>query len=94
MIIRQELFRMIREIVHRDQLGDQALAHIVHTSRTRASALIHGYIDEFNSETLIDILARLGVTVDITVTKTQRYARFHLAHPRRGWKPAAGVVYG
>ena len=94
MIIRHQLFRMIREIIARDQLGDQALAHIIHTSRTRASALIHGYIDEFNSETLIDILGRLGVTVEITVTQTQRYARYHFARPRRGWKPAPGVVYG
>lgn len=84
---------MIHEIVQRDQLGDQMLAHILNTSRTRASALIHGYLAEFNTETLIDILARLGVTVAITVTHTQRYARWHFAKPRGGWKPVHGVVY-
>jgi len=94
MIIRNRLFDMILEIVQRDQLGDQTLAHIINTSRTRASALIHGYIVEFNTETLIDILARLGVTIDVTVTRTQPYARRHFANPRRGWKPFPGMVYG
>src|SRR5688500_20390273 len=84
MIIRNRLFDMILEIVQRDQLGDQTLAHIINTSRTRASALSHGYIVEFNTETLIDILARLGVTIDVTVTRTQAYARRPLANPRPG----------
>ena len=85
---------MILDIVERDRLGDYELAHILNTSRPRASALIHGYVAEFNSETLIDILGRLGVTVDITVTHTQRYARMHFAQPRPGWKRIPGTVYG
>lgn len=94
MLIRRQLFDMARDIVFRDGLGDQALAHIIHTSRPRASALIHGYIDEFNSETLVDILARLGVTVEINVTRTQRYARWHFERPRPGWKPLPNVARG
>jgi predicted XRE-type DNA-binding protein len=36
------------------------------------SNLLHGHIRRFNSETLIDILARLGVTVEVVVAKRQR----------------------
>ena len=85
---------MILDIVERDHLCDYELAHILNTSRPRASALIHGYVAEFNSETLIDILGRLGVTVDIAVTHTQRYARLNIANPRPGWKRIPGTVYG
>ena len=91
---RQALLDLILEIVRRDQLGDYALAHIIHTSRTRASSLIHGQIVSFNTETLIDILARLGVSVELQVTSVQPYARWHFNRPRPGWKPIPNTVYG
>ena len=94
MQIRRQLFDMIQEIIRRDKLGDSALAHVIHTSRPRASTLVHGSVDRFNSETLIDILARLGVTVDIQITRVQPYARFHFRNPRPGWTPQPFMVYG
>lgn len=94
MRLRAQLFQMILEIARRDNLSDWALAHIVNTSRTRASTLLHGHIARFNSETLVDILARLGVSVEITVTRTQPYARWHLPNPRPGWKPNPFCVRG
>ncbi|MEX2177795.1 MAG: XRE family transcriptional regulator [Gemmatimonadaceae bacterium] len=94
MFIRRMLFDLILEIVRRDQLGDYALAHVINTSRTRASSLIKGQIVSFNTETLIDILARLGVSVEIRVARVQLYARHHVSRPRPGWKPFPNTVYG
>lgn len=94
MHIRRQLFDMIQEIIQRDSLNDAALAHIIHTSRPRASTLIHGRIERFNTETLIDILARLGVTIDLQVTRVQPYARWHFRSPRPGWTPLPNMVYG
>lgn len=94
MRVRRVLFDMARDIARRDHLGDQGLAHVVHTSRTRASTLLHGHIERFNSETLIDILARLGVTVELTVTRVQPYARWHFRRPAPNWKKHPHMVYG
>lgn len=94
MQIRRQLFDMILEIIRRDQLTDLALASIIQTSRPRASTLIHGHLQHFNTETLIDILARLGVTVELQVTRVQMYARWHFRTPHPGWKPLPHVVYG
>jgi predicted XRE-type DNA-binding protein len=94
MKIRRWLFDEIQRIVQRDQLGDTALAHVINTSRTRASSLRSGELHRFNSETLIDILARLGVTVTITIASERPYARWHIANPRPGWKPRRDMVNG
>lgn len=94
MHIRRQLFDMIQEIIRRDRLNDVALAHIIHTSRPRASTLIHGRIERFNTETLIDILARLGVTVELQVTRVQPYARWHFRSPHRAWTRVPNMVYG
>lgn len=94
MRIRRVLLDLAIEVVRRDHLSDYVLANIINTSRTRASTLIHGHIEKFNSETLIDILARLGVDVDITITRRRGYHRFHIKRTRFGWKPYSGYASG
>lgn len=88
------LLQMILDIARRDSLTDSALAHIANTSRSRANVLLHGHIHRFNSETLIDILARLGVTVELTIAGVRPYARWHMSDPRPGWKPFPNMAYG
>jgi predicted XRE-type DNA-binding protein len=94
MRIRRVLMDLTLEIIRRDNLTDSSLANILFTSRTRASTLIHGHIEKFNSETLIDILWRLGVDVDLTITRRRGYHRFHTKSPRPGWKPFPAYAYG
>jgi predicted XRE-type DNA-binding protein len=86
MRVRRMLMDLVLEIVQRDQLNDYAIAHMCHTSRTRASTIVHGRIERLNSETLIDILARLGVRVDVSVVERRRYLRWELARPRPDWR--------
>jgi predicted XRE-type DNA-binding protein len=87
MAVRKELLRLVTEIIRRDNLGDDDIARMCGTSRARASTLLRGRLELFNSETLIDILARLGVDVEISVTRRRGYLRFHFHSPRKGWKP-------
>lgn len=94
MRIRRELLRLTLEIAQRDSLSAYHIANVCRTSRPRASNLLHGHIARFNSETLIDILWRLGVTVDITVVSRRPYHRWNIDAPRRGWRPIPGFAHG
>ena len=94
MRIRRELLRLILEIAQRDSLTDYDIANACRTSRPRASNLLHGHIARFNSETLIDILWRLGVTVDVTVVSRSPYHRWNIDSPRPGWRPIPGFAQG
>ena len=82
MRIRRALFALLLERAQQDQIQAYALAHMCGTSRTRASALLHGRIELFNSESLIDILARLGIVIDVHVTLRRSYPRMNFPNPR------------
>lgn len=85
MQIRRGLFAMIQEIAERDGLDQWTLAWCLGMARTRASWLLSGRIEQFNSETLIDILARLGVTVELRVQGRTTYLRHVPLTPRPGF---------
>lgn len=53
--------------------------------------LLSGRLEQFNSETLVDILWRLGVDLDIEVTGRHPYRRVVVPNPRPGWKPIPGA---
>jgi predicted XRE-type DNA-binding protein len=94
MRIRRILFDLVREIVQRDQLNYSLLAQCIRTSEPRAHSLIKGHIERFNSETLIDILTRLGVDVDIVVKGRRPYVLWNLTRTRPGWRPPPGFAHG
>lgn len=87
MRIRRALFQMAVEICARDHLAAADIAHICGTSRNRGHMLLTGRIELFNAETLVDILWRLGVGVEVVVSGRVPYLRYVLANPRPGWKP-------
>ena len=83
MRVRGELLDLLLDIAREDQLDWPALVHILGISQPRASHLLNRHIDKFNSETLVDMLARLGVRVEVRPTSRDRYRRFNLL-PRGG----------
>jgi predicted XRE-type DNA-binding protein len=83
---RRVLMDLVHEIVRRDGLRDYDIARMCRTSRTRASTLIHNHIRFHNSESIIDILARLGVTIEINVVKRQRYLRWEIRNGNPHWR--------
>jgi predicted XRE-type DNA-binding protein len=92
--VRRALLDLILDIAARDKLDQWALAHCVGMTRPRASNLLHRHIRKFNSETLIDVLARLGVRVELTVVERRRYLRWNARNPRPGWRPPPNTVTG
>ena len=77
MRIRGDLFDLLLRIAHEDGLDQWAFAHMLGVSQPRASDLVHRHIEKFNSETLIDILARVGVAVDLQITSRGPYRRWN-----------------
>ena len=78
MRIRGQLLDLLLNIVREDQLDWAALVHMFGISQPRASNLLNRHIEKFNSETLIDMLARVGVRVEVTPASRDRYRRFNV----------------
>ena len=81
MHIRRGLLDLLLDVAREDSLDWSALVHIFDISQPRASNLLNRHIEKFNSETLIDMLARVGVRVEIRAASRDRYRRFNV--PRR-----------
>ena len=82
MRVRGKLLDLLLNIAREDQLDWPALVYIFVISQPRASTLLNRHIGKFNSETLIDMLARVGVRVEVRPASRDRYRRFNV--PLRG----------
>lgn len=78
MRIRRRLLHLLLDVAREDQLDWSALVHLFGISQPRASNLLNRHIEKFNSETLIDMLARVGVRVEVKPTSRDRYRRFNV----------------
>ena len=78
MRVRGQLLDLLLDIARDDQLDWPAVVHIFGISQPRASNLLNRHIEKFNSETLIDMLARVGVRVELRPASRDRYRRFDL----------------
>jgi predicted XRE-type DNA-binding protein len=76
MRIRRELLRIFLDFAAREHLTFYRIATVCRTSKPRAWNLLHGRIELFNSETLIDMLAQFGFTIDVRVTSWRRVTIF------------------
>lgn len=83
MRIRRRLLDLLLDIAREDRLDWSALVHIFSISQPRASNLVNRHIEKFNSETLIDMLARVGVRVEVRAASRDRYRRFNVPRRRR-----------
>ena len=78
MRVRGELLDLLLDIARDDRLDWPVVVHIFGISQPRASNLLNRHIEKFNSETLIDMLARVGVRVEVRPRSRDRYARFNV----------------
>ena len=83
MRVRGKLLDLLLDIARDDQLGWPALVHMFGISQPRASNLLNRRVEKFNSETLIDMLARVGVRVEVRPVSRDRYRRFNVPPRRR-----------
>ena len=71
LLIRSDLMIQIEKVLKARRLKQAEAARIMRVSQPRVSDLLRGRLDLFSTDTLIDMLARLGVHVRL-VTKTGR----------------------
>jgi predicted XRE-type DNA-binding protein len=76
MRIRNELFDLLLRVADEDHLTMWSFASMLGVSHARACDLMHRRIEKFNSETLIDILARVGVKLELRPITRDRYRVF------------------
>jgi predicted XRE-type DNA-binding protein len=72
--IRADLMIQIEKAIKRRRLKQAEAAKIMRVTQPRVSDLLRGRIDLFSTDTLIDMLARLGVQVRL-VTRPLRSSR-------------------
>lgn len=71
LLIRGNLMIQIEKILKARGLTQAAAAKIMRVTQPRVSDLLRGRIDLFSTDTLIDMLARLGVHVRLVTTQSR-----------------------
>lgn len=72
--VRGELMLELHKAISKKQLTQAAAARLLGVHPPRISDLMRGRIDLFSIETLIDMLARLGVSVRIVTGRARKRA--------------------
>lgn len=73
LLVRADLMIQIQKLIASRNLKQRAAAKTLGVTQPRVSDLVRGRIDLFSTDALIDMLARLGATVRLTV-KVRRAA--------------------
>ena len=70
--IRADLLIHLQNVITTEGLTQTQIATILHVSQPRVSDLRRGRLDLFSTDTLIDMLARLGVRVRFVLKPSRR----------------------
>ena len=74
LLIRADLMIEARKILKQRRLTQVQAAKVLDITQPRVSDLVRGRIELFSIDTLVDMLARLGVTVTVRTKKAKRVA--------------------
>lgn len=72
--IRADLMIQLADLIKRRRLTQAAAAKLMGVTQPRVSDLVRGKIELFSVDTLIDMLARAGATVEVVVRSRKRAA--------------------
>ena len=72
LLIRSDLMIQVQKSIAAKRLKQAEAAKVLHVSQPRVSDLLRGRIDLFSTDTLIDMLARLGVGVRLVLKPKAR----------------------
>lgn len=72
LLVRADLMIKVQKLIESKHLSQVELAKSLRINRPRVSDLLRGRIDLFSTDTLIDILARLGVRVQLVLKPSRR----------------------
>ena len=74
LLIRADLMIQLESILKTRRLTQAKAAKLLGVSQPRVSDLVRGRIDLFSIDTLVDMLARLGVSVSLRTKRSRRVA--------------------
>jgi predicted XRE-type DNA-binding protein len=72
LLVRADLLIKVQKLIESKRLTQAELARTLRITRPRVSDLLRGRIDLFSTDALIDILARLGVRVQLVLKPSRR----------------------
>ena len=72
LLVRADLMIQVQKLIAARRLKQREVAEIVRVSQPRVSDLLRGRIDLFSTDALIDMLARLGARVRLSVKPVRR----------------------
>jgi len=72
LLVRADLMIKVQKLIESKHLTQAELAKILRITQPRVSDLRRGRIDLFSTDALIDILARLGVRVQLVLKPSRR----------------------
>src|SRR5262245_45428267 len=67
--LRADLMIQIHRLIERSKLTQAAAAKMLGVTQPRISDLVRGKIDLFSIDTLVDMLARAGIRVGLTIQR-------------------------
>jgi predicted XRE-type DNA-binding protein len=73
--IRADLLLQLQKAIESRELKQAAVAKLLGVSQPRVSDLMRGRLDLFSVDTLIDMLARLGIRVRVAFSSSKRSSR-------------------
>jgi predicted XRE-type DNA-binding protein len=71
LLVRSELMLKVEKLLKRKGLTQAAAARIMGVTQPRVSDLLRGKIELFSTDSLIDMLAKLGVTVRVAFASSK-----------------------
>ena len=72
LLVRSELLIRVQKLISSRRLKQAEVAKILRVTQPRVSDLLRGRIDLFSTDALIDMLARLGVRVQLVLKPSRR----------------------
>ena len=72
LLVRSDLMIKLQKLIASRHLTQAEVAKILRVTQPRVSDLLRGRIDLFSTDALIDMLARLGVRVQLVVKPSRR----------------------
>ena len=67
LMVRAELLLAVQQAIARRRLRQTEVARVLKVSQPRVSNLLSGRLDLFSTDALIDLLARLGIQVTLSL---------------------------
>lgn len=77
LLVRSDLMIEVQKLIASRRLTQAQVAKILHVTQPRVSDLLRGRVDLFSTDTLLDMLGRLGVQVRFVLKPSRR--KLHVA---------------